>query len=388
LEQLAPCSLSIRQNSLPEHWAVRFGANKLNNNSHISFQVPCMRALHRIIEKARANPKRIVLCEGDDLRVLLGAERASLEGTAHITVIGNEAKIADHAREHGISLTGVHIVDPICSQHTEVFAHELFTLRRAKNMTLEQAREKVLEPLCYANMMVRLGHADGSVAGAVHTTAEVVRNAIQIIGMQPSFKLVSSFFLMMLCEPFHALKGGLIFSDCGLVVDPSAEELSEIAMAAADSAAALLMEEPRVAMLSFSTNGSAHHAAVDKVVKAAQRVKELRPTLLIDGDVQLDAAIVAEIAQRKVTNSKVNGKANVLIFPNLDAGNIGYKLAERVGGAVAVGPLLQGLKRPANDLSRGCNADDIFNVIAVSVVQAQGAALEPMMASGSHSEAA
>jgi len=338
-----------------------------------------MRALHRIIEKARANPKKIVLCEGHDLRVLQAAERASVEGVAHIIVIGNDTEIADLARKHGISLTGVEIVDPTDSPHTEAYAHELFNLRKAKNMALEQAREKVLDPLCHANMMVRLGHADGSVAGAVHTTAEVVRTAIQIIGIQPSFKLVSSFFLMMLCEPFHALKGGLIFSDCGLVVDPSAEELSEIAMAAADSASTLLMEEPRVAMLSFSTNGSAHHAAVDKVVKAAQRVKELRPALLIDGDVQLDAAIVAEIAQRKVANSKVHGKANVLVFPNLDAGNIGYKLAERVGGAVAVGPLLQGLKRPANDLSRGCNANDIFNVIAVSVVQAQAAAPEPML---------
>jgi len=209
------------------------------------------------------------------------------------------------------------------------------------------------------------------VAGAVYTTADVVRNAIQIIGVQPSSTLVSSFFLMMLCEPFHTLKGGMIFSDCALVVDPNAEELVVIAMAAADSARDLLMEEPRVAMLSFSTSGSAHHASVDKVVAASERVKELCPHLAIDGDVQLDAAIVAEIAQRKVKGSMVKGRANVLIFPNLDAGNIGYKLAERIGGAVAIGPLLQGLRKPANDLSRGCSADDIFNVIAVTVVQAQ-----------------
>lgn len=330
-----------------------------------------MKALHRIIEQAHAAPKKIVLCEGDDPRVLLAAARASQEAIAKITVVGSRAGMQALAAEQGIDLSLVELCDPADSPDTEAFAQELFALRQAKGMTLEQARAKVLDPLCYADLMVRLGHADGSVAGAVRTTADVVRNAIQIIGVQPSFKLVSSFFLMMLCEPFHSLKGGLIFSDCGLVVDPNAEELSEIAMAAADSARQLLMEEPRVAMLSFSTSGSASHASVEKVAAAAKRVKQLRPDLSIDGDVQLDAALVAEIAQRKVPGSSVKGKANVLIFPNLDAGNIGYKMAERVGGAVAIGPLLQGLRKPANDLSRGCSTDDIFNVIAVTVVQAQ-----------------
>uniref|UniRef100_UPI002FDD7F6C phosphate acyltransferase n=1 Tax=Denitromonas sp. TaxID=2734609 RepID=UPI002FDD7F6C len=216
--------------------------------------------------------------------------------------------------------------------------------------------------------------ADGTVSGAVHTTGDVVRAAIQVLGVKPGFKLISSFFLMMMCEPFHSLKGGLIFSDCGLVVDPNAEELSEIAMAAADSARDLLMEEPRVAMLSFSTRGSARHASVDKVVDAARRVKAQRPNMAIDEDVQLDAAIVAEIANRKLPDSQVKGNANVLIFPNLEAGNIGYKLAERVGGAVAIGPLMQGLSLPANDLSRGCSAEDVFHVIAVTVVQAHSAA--------------
>jgi phosphate acetyltransferase len=240
-------------------------------------------------------------------------------------------------------------------------------------MTREQATSAARDSLVCANLLVKTGRADGTVSGAVRTTADVVRTAIQVIGVQPSFKLVSSFFLMMLCEPFHSLKGGLIFSDCGLVVDPSASELADIAMAAADSARQLLMEEPRVAMLSFSTNGSAKHAAVDKVAQAAAQVKVQRPELAIDGDVQLDAAIVAEIANRKLPDSQVKGKANVLIFPNLEAGNIGYKLAERVGGAVAIGPLLQGLAKPANDLSRGCSADDVFHVIAVTVVQAHAA---------------
>lgn len=330
-----------------------------------------MKALHRIIEQAGISPKKIVLCEGDDPRVLHAAVRAHEKGIAKMIIVGDLARIKTLASAEGIDLSQIALVDPADSADSEAFAQALFALRKAKGMTFEQARAKVLDPLCYANLMVRLGYADGSVAGAVHNTADVVRNAIQIIGIRSEFKLVSSFFLMMLCEPFHSFKGGLIFSDCALVVDPTAEELSEIAMAAADSARQLLMEEPRIAMLSFSTSGSAHHSAVDKVTAAARRVKDLRPELAIDGDVQLDAALVAEISQRKVIGSEVKGKANVLIFPNLDAGNIGYKMAERVGGAVAIGPLLQGLKKPANDLSRGCSSEDIFNVIAVTVVQAQ-----------------
>ncbi len=332
-----------------------------------------MKAINRIIDRARANPGRIVLCEGDDPRVLQAALRATREGTARIVLVGERGKIQKLAEDEAIDLSGMETIDPADSPLTAAYAQELFKLREKKGMTLEQAQQEVLKPLCFANLMVRLGDADGSVAGAVHTTGDVVRNAIQIIGVDKSFKLVSSFFLMMLCEPFHSLKGGLIFSDCGLVVDPNAEELANIAMAAADSASALLAEDPRVAMLSFSTSGSAKHAAVTKVVEAARMVKGRRPGLAIDEDVQLDAAIVADIANRKLPDSQVKGKANVLIFPNLEAGNIGYKLAERVGGAVAIGPLLQGLAKPANDLSRGCSAEDVFHVIAVTVVQAQTA---------------
>ncbi|TCP10570.1 phosphotransacetylase [Crenobacter luteus] len=332
-----------------------------------------MKAINRIVERARARPLRIVLCEGEDKRILRAAERANREGIARIVIVGKEEAIRREAQTAGVKLNGIELVDPATSALAPSFAHKLFALRQKKGMTLDEARREALKPLCFANLMVTLGHADGSVAGAVHPTADVVRHAIQIIGVDPAFKLVSSFFLMMLCEPFHTLKGGLIFSDCGLVVEPDAQELSEIAMAAADSAQSLLMDEPRVAMLSFSTSGSARHAAVDKVVDATRRVRAQRPGLAIDGDVQLDAAIVAEIAERKVENSAVNGRANVLVFPNLEAGNIGYKLAERVGGAKAIGPLLQGLRKPANDLSRGCSADDVFHVIAVTVVQAQAA---------------
>ncbi|NRO96646.1 phosphate acetyltransferase [Paraburkholderia sp. NMBU_R16] len=332
-----------------------------------------MKALNRIIEAARMSPMRIVLCEAEDPRVLAAAVRASREGIARIMLVGAPDAIRAVAERESLSLDDIALVDPATSEWRARFVSELVALRSAKGMTEALAQTEVLKPLVFAALMVRCGYADGSVAGAVHTTADVVRTAIQLIGVEPSFKLVSSFFLMMLCEPFHRYKGGLIFSDCALVVDPDAGQLAEIALAAADSARSLLMEDPRVAMLSFSTSGSAHHAHVDKVVEATQRVKALRPGLAIDGDVQLDAAIVAEIAERKVEHSQVGGHANVLVFPNLDAGNIGYKLAERIGGAKAIGPLLQGLHFPANDLSRGCSSEDVFYVIAVTAVQAQAA---------------
>ncbi|WGS51647.1 phosphate acetyltransferase [Paraburkholderia sp. D15] len=339
-----------------------------------------MKAIHRIIDQARSAPMRIVLSEAEDERVLRAAQRASREGVARILLVGDAARIRDAAAQFDIDLTGMALIDPlapsdpsdpVASTRLARYADELVALRASKGMTLELAREEVVKPLCFANLMVHLGDADGSVSGAVHTSADVVRTALQVIGIAPSFKLVSSFFLMMLCEPFHTMKGGLIFSDCALVVEPDAAQLAEIAIAAADSARSLLMDEPRVAMLSFSTSGSAHHAAVDKVVDATHLVQQRRPHLMIDGDVQLDAAIVSEIALRKVKHSQIEGHANVLVFPSLEAGNIGYKLAERIGRAKAIGPLLQGLRKPANDLSRGCDADDIYYVIAVTAVQAQ-----------------
>lgn len=330
-----------------------------------------MKALNNIFARAAAEPRRIVLAEGEDARVLQAAAIAVERGIANVVVLGNAARVKSLAQAEGISLVGIELIDPATAPERSRYAEVFYSLRKAKGMTKTQAEEAIADPLHYAQMMVREGDADGSVAGAVYTTGDTVRAAIQIIGMAPQSSLVSSFFLMMLCEPFHDLKGGVIFSDCGLVIDPDAEQLANIAMSAADSAQNLLGEAPRVAMLSFSTSGSASHAAVTKVVEATNRVKAQRPEMIIDGDVQLDAAIVAEIAERKVANSQTHGRANVLVFPNLEAGNIGYKLAERIGKAEAIGPILQGLNKPANDLSRGCSVTDIVNVVAITVVQAQ-----------------
>ena len=332
-----------------------------------------MKALNEILQSAKQSPRRIVLCEAEDERVLRAAANAAEAGIAKVIMVGAAEVVAATAARGGIDVSAIEVVDPASSPLTESLAQALHALREKKGMTREKADASVREPLCFANMMVREGHADGSVAGAVNTTANVVRSAIQILGLAPGSTLVSSFFLMMLCKPFHNLKGGMIFSDCGLVIDPDAAQLSQIALAAASSAEVLLGEEARIAMLSFSTSGSAQHGNVDKVRSAAQEVKRQRPDIAIDEDVQLDAAIVADIAERKLPDSKVKGKANVLIFPNLEAGNIGYKLAERIGGAEAIGPLLQGLSKPANDLSRGCSVDDIYHVIAVTTVQAQAA---------------
>ena len=332
-----------------------------------------MKALNQILENARRAPKRIVLCEADDARVLQAAAKAAKAGIARVILVGAADTANRTAQQTDTDLSALTVIDPATSPLTDTLAGALFALRGKKGMTAEQAAAAIREPLCFANMLVREGHADGSVAGAVNTTADVVRSAIQLLGLAPGTRLVSSFFLMMLCQPFHNYKGGMIFSDCGLVIDPNAEELSQIALAAANSAEVLLGEEARIAMLSFSTNGSAHHSHVDKVRSAAHIVQQQRPELAIDEDVQLDAAIVADIAERKLPDSRVKGKANVLVFPTLEAGNIGYKLAERIGGAEAIGPLLQGLNKPANDLSRGCSIDDIYHVIAVTTVQAQAA---------------
>lgn len=331
-----------------------------------------MKALDRFLDTARKEPRRIVLAEGEDPRVQAAALRAHREGIAVPILVGDRSKIV---------ADGLHVEDPAASDHTRRFAERYLDLRREKGATRDLAEKAVADAMGFAAMMVREGHADGLVGGAVATTAHTVRCALQIIGRPNDKQLVSSFFLMMLNNPEQAAKGPLLFADCGLVVEPSAEELAEIAIASADSFARLCAETPRIAMLSFSTMGSASHPRVDKVMQATERVRKLRPDLAIDGELQFDAAFVPAINSAKAPGSATGGEANVFVFPNLEAGNIGYKIAQRIGGAMAIGPILQGLARPANDLSRGCSADDVFAMIAITSVQAAAGA--PSYATGS-----
>lgn len=330
-----------------------------------------MTVLDNIIQRAQADPKRIVLTEGEDSRIIQAAERLSKDKVAEITILGDATVIAATASELGLTLAGVSVVDPSVSSLRESLAEVLFETRAKKGMTQEKAFELAGQPLWFANLSVKAGYQDGVVSGAVHTTGDVVRAAIQVIGVDKAFNMISSFFLMVLDQPHHPGQGSMVFSDCALVIDPDAAQLAEIASAAANSYQALNGDAAKIAMLSFSTEGSASHPHVDKVAEATRLVKAARPDLTIDGEIQLDAAIVPAVAASKITNSEVHGAANVLVFPSLEAGNIAYKLVERFAGASAVGPMLQGLAKPANDLSRGCNADDVYYVAAVTVVQAQ-----------------
>lgn len=337
-----------------------------------------MKPLRAILGTASASDKIIALAEGDDPRIVEGAVMAVKENVARIILIGDKAAVSALLKAHeGYDSERIVIHDPVDSPLTPELAQALYERRKHRGMTLDEAQQQITDRLTYAAMLVQQGIADGTVGGAVETTSATVRAALQIIGTAPDAAMVSSFFLMLFCKDHHEVKGARIFADCGLVVDPSAQEMAEIARASATSYETLTGETARVAMLSFSTSGSAQHAKVSKVVEATRIARERDPKLLIDGELQFDAAFVPEVAAKKASASPLKGEANVFVFPNLDAGNLGYKIAQRIGKVEAIGPVLQGLAKPANDLSRGCSAEDILHMIAVTAVQAQHGESKP-----------
>lgn len=329
-----------------------------------------MSFIEQMKQKAKLNQKTIVLPESTDLRVLTAASEAAREGLARVVLTGRKTEILQAAGD--IDLSQVTIIDVAESDKLEDYSQAFYELRKSKGMTIEKARELLLDPVYFGMMMVKLSDADGLISGAVHSTADTLRPALQIIKTAPGTSLVSSFFVMAIPDCAYGADGVLLFSDCGLNENPNAEQLSDIAISSAHTMKNLLGITPVVALLSYSTYGSAKSEMTEKVVKATALAKQKAPELEIDGELQVDAALVERTARLKAPGSSVAGRANVLIFPDLNTGNIGYKLVERLGKAQAYGPITQGLAKPINDLSRGCKAEDIVGVIAITAIQAQG----------------
>ena len=330
-----------------------------------------MSFIDEIKERAKNELKTIVLPESEDVRVLKATEIINKEKFAKIILIGDKKKVEETAKKNSIDISNTKIINPKTSEKYNEFVNLFYELRKHKGMTIEKSKELMLDNVYFGMMMVKSGEADGLVSGAIHSTADTLRPALQILKTAPSTKLVSAFFVMVVPDCSYGENGTFIFSDAGLNQDPNSEELSEIAISSAKSFKQLVEKEPKIAMLSYSTYGSAKSESTEKVIEATKLVKEKDPTLLVDGELQFDAAIIPEIAKSKAPGSKVAGYANTMIFPNLDAGNIGYKLVQRLAKAEAYGPLCQGIAKPVNDLSRGCSSLDIVGVVAITAVQAQ-----------------
>lgn len=332
-----------------------------------------MDLLQDIITRAKANKQRIVLPEGTEERTLRAADRLLADGVASIILIGNKTEISQLAASYGLkNIDLATIVDPLNHEKKEAYADLLFQLRQKKGMTPEKAAVLVENPLYLGCLMIKAGDADGEIAGAQNTTGDVLRPALQIVKTAPGISCVSGAFLMFLKDKSYGSDGILVFADCAVMPNPTSAELAQIAVSTAQTTRDIVGVEPKVAMLSFSTKGSASHEMVDKVVEATRLAKEMAPDLKIDGELQADAAIVEVVALKKAPGSEIAGQANVLVFPTLEVGNIAYKLVQRLAGAEAVGPILQGIAAPVNDLSRGCSVDDIYKMVAVAANQSIG----------------
>ncbi len=329
-----------------------------------------MKLLEQIIKNAQEHQKRIVLPEGMEPRTLRATEIIIKDNIATVILLGNPGEINNVAEEIGVNIKGAIVVDPETDERRDSYADVMCEIRKSKGLTKEDALDMLKDPLVFATLMIKCGDADGEVAGSVNATGDVLRPAFQFVKTLPGVSVVSGVFLMFVNDPHFGHDGILMFADCAVMPDPDSKQLAEIAVTTAKTAKAIVGMEPRVAMLSFSTKGSADHPLVDKMTEATRIAKEMDPSLKVDGELQLDAAIIPEVASLKAPESEVAGHANILVFPGLESANIGYKLVQRLAGAEAVGPILQGMAAPINDLSRGCSVTDIVNLVAITANQA------------------